>query len=71
MARIFFSSPQAVLSSLTLGWGGQMGKIVAKCYKCERAGLWLAQKDGLCLPCQEGEKVEGGWGGGGGQWGQH
>ena len=48
------------------------GKVVAKCYGCERAGLCTAPKDGLCVPCQEGEDPEGGGEGGGGpQWGQH
>ena len=27
------------------------GKVVAKCYSCERAGLCMAHKDGLCVPC--------------------
>ena len=36
------------------------GKVVAKCYGCERAVLCAAHKDGLCVPCQEGEGVEGG-----------
>ena len=35
------------------------GKVVAKCYGCERAVLCTAHKDGLCVPCQEGEEVEG------------
>ena len=50
------------------------GKVVANCYGCNRAVLCAAHKDGLCVPCQEGEEVEGGGGGGGGggpQWGQH
>ena len=50
------------------------GKVVANCYGCNRAVLCVAHKDGLCVPCQEGEEVEGGGGGGGGggpQWGQH
>ena len=49
-------------------------KVVARCYGCERAVLCAAHKDGLCVPCQEGEEeVVGGRGGGGGeaQWGQH
>ena len=36
------------------------GQIVAKCYGYERAGLCAAHKDGLCVPCQEGEELEGG-----------
>ena len=36
------------------------GKVVAKCYGCERGGLCAAHKDGLCVPCQEGEKHQGG-----------
>ena len=36
------------------------GKVVAKCYGCERAVLCAAHKYGLCVPCQEGEEVEGG-----------
>ena len=51
------------------------GKVVAKCYGYNRAVLRAAHKDGLCVPCQEGEEVEGGeeelGGGGGPQWGQH
>ena len=35
------------------------GKVVAKCYSCNRAGLCTAHTDGLCVPCQEGEEVEG------------
>ena len=35
------------------------GKVVAKCYGCERAGLCAAHKDGLRVPCQEGEEPEG------------
>ena len=42
------------------------GKVVAKCYGCDRAALCAAQKDGLCVPCQEGEEPEGGGGGVGG-----
>ena len=30
---------------------GCRGKVVAKCYGCERAGLCAAHKDGLCVPC--------------------
>ena len=37
-----------------------MGKVVAKCYGYDRAVLHGAHKDGLCVPCQEGEEVEGG-----------
>ena len=50
------------------------GKVVANCYGCNRLILCTAHKDGLWVPCQEGEEVEGGGGGGGGggpQWGQH
>ena len=36
------------------------GKDVAKCYGYDRAVLHGAHKDGLCVPCQEGEEVEGG-----------
>ena len=36
------------------------GKVVANCYGCNRLILCTAQKDGLCVPCQEGEEVE--WG---------
>ena len=36
------------------------GKVVAKCYGCSRAALRAAHKDGLCVPCQEGEEPEGG-----------
>ena len=36
------------------------GTVVAKCYRCDRAVLCAAHKDGLCVPCQEGEVVEGG-----------
>ena len=36
------------------------GKVVAKCYGYDRAVLHGAHKDGLCVPCQEGEEVEGG-----------
>ena len=35
-------------------------KVVAKCYGYDRAVLRAARKDGLCVPCQEGEEVEGG-----------
>ena len=35
-------------------------KVVAKWYGCERAGLCAAHKDGLCVPCHEGEEPEGG-----------
>ena len=33
------------------------GKVVANCYGCNRAVLCAAHKDGLCVPCQEGEEV--------------
>ena len=36
------------------------GKVVAKCYGCDGAALCAAHKDGLCVPCQEGEEPEGG-----------
>ena len=36
------------------------GKVVANCYGCNRLILCTAHKDGLCVPCQEGEEVEGG-----------
>ena len=36
------------------------GKVVAKCYGCNRADLCAAHKDGTCVPCQEGEEPEGG-----------
>ena len=36
------------------------GKVVAKCYGCDRAALCAAHRDGLCVPCQEGEEPEGG-----------
>ena len=36
------------------------GKVVADCYGCNRLILCTAHKDGLCVPCQEGEQVEGG-----------
>ena len=36
------------------------GKVVAKCYGCDRAALCAAHKDGLCVPCQEGEEPAGG-----------
>ena len=29
------------------------GKVVAKCYGCDRAALCAAHKDGLCVPCHE------------------
>ena len=35
------------------------GKVVAKCYGCEQAGLCTAHKDGLFVPCQEGEDPKG------------
>ena len=48
------------------------GKVVVKCYGCDRVTLCAAHKDGLCVPCQEEEEPEGGGGvGGGPQWGQH
>ena len=28
------------------------GKLVAKCYGCDRAALCAAHEDGLCVPCQ-------------------
>ena len=34
------------------------GKVVAKCYGCEREGLCAAHKDGLCVPRHEGEEHE-------------
>ena len=34
------------------------GKVVAKCYGCDRAALCAAHKDGLCVPCHEGEEPE-------------
>ena len=36
------------------------GKVVANCYGCNRLILCTAHKDRLCVPCQEGEEVEGG-----------
>ena len=36
------------------------GKVVANCYGCNRMILCAAHKDGLCVPCQEGEEAEGG-----------
>ena len=36
------------------------GKVVANCYGCNRAVLCAAHKDGLYVPCQEGEVVDGG-----------
>ena len=36
------------------------GKVVAKCYGYDRAFCAPPTKDGLCVPCQEGEEVEGG-----------
>ena len=36
------------------------GKVVAKCYGCERALLCAAHKDGLCVPSLEGEEQDGG-----------
>ena len=36
------------------------GKVVANCYGCNRLILCTAHKDGLCVPCQEGEEVVGG-----------
>ena len=44
------------------------GKVVAKCYGCDRAALCAAHKDGLCVACQEGEEPEGGGRGGGAWW---
>ena len=41
------------------------GKVVAKCYGCDRAGLCATHKDGLCVQCQEGEETKGGRRGGG------
>ena len=35
------------------------GKVVAKCYGCDRAALCATHKDGLS-PCQQGEEPEGG-----------
>ena len=34
------------------------GKFVAKCYGYDRAALYAAHKDGLYVPCQEGEEEE-------------
>ena len=36
------------------------GKVVANCHGCNRMILCTAHKDGLCVPCQEGEEAEGG-----------
>ena len=36
------------------------GKVVANCYGCNRLILCTLHKNGLCVPCQEGEEVEGG-----------
>ena len=36
------------------------GKVVSKCYGCNRAALCAAHRDGLCVPCQEGKEPEGG-----------
>ena len=36
------------------------GKVAAKCYGCDRAALCAAHKDGLCVPCKEGEEPDGG-----------
>ena len=36
------------------------GQVVAKCYGYDRAALCAAHKDGLCVPCHEGEEPEGG-----------
>ena len=33
---------------------------MAKCYGCDQAALCAAHKDGLCVPCQEGEEPQGG-----------
>ena len=38
---------------------GCRGKVVPKCYSCDRAPLCAAHKDGLCVPCQQGEEPEG------------
>ena len=35
-------------------------KVEANCYGCNRIILCTANKDGLCVPCQEGEEAEGG-----------
>ena len=35
-------------------------KVVANCNGCNRMILCTAHKDGLCVPCQDGEEVEGG-----------
>ena len=43
------------------------GKVVAKCYSCDWAALCATHKDGLCVPCQEGEEPEGGGEEGGGE----
>ena len=34
--------------------------MVANCYGCNQLILCTAHKDGLCVPCQQGEEVEGG-----------
>ena len=36
------------------------GKVVTNFYGCERAALCAEHKDGLCVPCHEGEEPEGG-----------
>ena len=35
-------------------------KVLAKCYGCNRTALCATYKEGLCVPCQEGEEPEGG-----------
>ena len=40
------------------------GKVVAKCYGCDRAALCATHKDGLWSQCQEVEELEGGEEGG-------
>ena len=34
------------------------GKVVGKCYGCDRAALCAPAKDGLCVPYQKGEEPE-------------
>ena len=46
-----------VAKTVQCGAVRRMGKVVANCYGCNRMTLCAAHKDGLCVPCQEGEGV--------------
>ena len=34
------------------------GKVVAKCYGCDKSGIYGDYKDGLCVPCHDGEEPQ-------------